>query len=190
MQEENTRSVFDLESSRRIQQISLFNEKEIEEEQEEDFVFSDFESTSVSQAKDNKDSFEFEFDFTDDADEDTDDEIVFDFDQDEFETDKNVSDEDEDMELEELNGMAHPPSHRLRLIEERKRREEALGQSRGSQMVSPESFKEKWEVPAYERKKVNLTSVPHSSERNVSRYNLNDDSKIIGNNKFLHDNVD
>ncbi len=51
-------------------------------------------------------------------------------------------------------------------------------------------FKEKLEKPAYMRKNVKLGHVPHSSENNVSRYNLNDDNQILGNNKFLHDNVD
>jgi cell division protein FtsZ len=32
--------------------------------------------------------------------------------------------------------------------------------------------------------------VVHSSEKNISRYNLTDDNHILGNNKFLHDNVD
>ncbi len=56
--------------------------------------------------------------------------------------------------------------------------------------VSDDEYKEKWDVPAYLRKKVKLQDVPHSSEHEVSRYNLNDDNKILGNNKFLHDNVD
>jgi cell division protein FtsZ len=53
-----------------------------------------------------------------------------------------------------------------------------------------EDFKEKWNTPAYIRRNVNLQDVPHSSEKNVSKYNLNDDNQILGNNKFLHDNVD
>lgn len=53
-----------------------------------------------------------------------------------------------------------------------------------------EDFKDKWDTPAYIRRNVNLQDVPHSSEKNVSRYNLNDDNQILGNNKFLHDNVD
>ena len=57
-------------------------------------------------------------------------------------------------------------------------------------IMNPEEFKEKLEVPAYLRKNVNLQDYPHSSERNISRFNLNDDSEILGNNKFLHDNVD
>ncbi|MCB0503928.1 MAG: cell division protein FtsZ, partial [Cyclobacteriaceae bacterium] len=53
-----------------------------------------------------------------------------------------------------------------------------------------ESYKTKFEVPAYERRKVKFDDVPHSSERNISRFNLNDDNQILGNNRFLHDNVD
>jgi cell division protein FtsZ len=53
-----------------------------------------------------------------------------------------------------------------------------------------EDYKDKWDTPAYVRRKVNLQDVPHSSEKNISRYNLNDENQILGNNKFLHDNVD
>jgi len=53
-----------------------------------------------------------------------------------------------------------------------------------------EEFKERLDVPAYERKQVKLQNVPHSSESNVSKYNLNEENQILGNNKFLHDNVD
>ena len=53
-----------------------------------------------------------------------------------------------------------------------------------------DNLKEKLDVPAYLRKDVHLQNAPHSSEPNVSRYNLNDDNQILGNNKFLHDNVD
>lgn len=53
-----------------------------------------------------------------------------------------------------------------------------------------EDIKEKLEVPAYQRKHVRLSEVTPSAERNVSRFNLNDDNEILGDNKFLHDNVD
>ena len=59
-----------------------------------------------------------------------------------------------------------------------------------AQPVNSDDFKQKLEVPAYLRKKVRLQDVPHSSENNISRYNLNDENQILGNNKFLHDNVD
>ncbi|AHM59490.1 cell division protein ftsz [Flammeovirgaceae bacterium 311] len=59
-----------------------------------------------------------------------------------------------------------------------------------SNVNEPEDLKEMLDVPAYLRKNVRLKDVPHSSEKNVSRYNLNDENQILGNNKFLHDNVD
>ncbi|WP_162342265.1 cell division protein FtsZ [Cyclobacterium salsum] len=55
---------------------------------------------------------------------------------------------------------------------------------------TPEEFKEKLEVPAYQRKNIKLHEVQHSSERSLSKFNLNDDNEIISNNRFLHDNVD
>ncbi|WP_460538358.1 cell division protein FtsZ [Echinicola sediminis] len=55
---------------------------------------------------------------------------------------------------------------------------------------TPEEFKEKLDTPAYLRKNVKLQDVQHSSETNISKFNLNDDNEILGNNRFLHDNVD
>ncbi|WP_040303917.1 cell division protein FtsZ [Algoriphagus machipongonensis] len=55
---------------------------------------------------------------------------------------------------------------------------------------TPEELKEKMDVPAYQRKNVKLNEPQHSSEENISKYNLNDDNEILGNNRFLHDNVD
>jgi cell division protein FtsZ len=56
--------------------------------------------------------------------------------------------------------------------------------------ISNDTIKEKLEVPAYLRRNIPLETVAHSSERNISRFNLNDDSEILGDNRFLHDNVD
>jgi len=55
---------------------------------------------------------------------------------------------------------------------------------------TPNEFKDKLEVPAYVRRQMPLNDYPHSSEKKISRFNLNDDNEILGNNKFLHDNVD
>ena len=63
-------------------------------------------------------------------------------------------------------------------------------QSTTMSSMNAQEFKERLEVPAYMRKKVDLEDVPHSSERNISRYNLNEENELLGNNKFLHDNVD
>lgn len=61
---------------------------------------------------------------------------------------------------------------------------------RMSSEVTSEAIKEKLEVPAYMRRNVTLENVVHSSERSISRFNLNDDNEILGDNRFLHDNVD
>lgn len=50
--------------------------------------------------------------------------------------------------------------------------------------------KDAFDEPAYLRKNVHLYSTPSWNDRNVSRYTLDDDNNLLGNNKFLHDNVD
>lgn len=48
--------------------------------------------------------------------------------------------------------------------------------------------------PAYRRKKIKLSNVPHSSESNISRYTLTEDEEdnpqIKQKNPYLHDNID
>lgn len=55
---------------------------------------------------------------------------------------------------------------------------------------SPEELKEKMNVPAYQRKNVVLKEPQHSSESETSKFNVSDENEILGNNRFLHDNVD
>ncbi|QHT69325.1 cell division protein FtsZ [Rhodocytophaga rosea] len=75
-------------------------------------------------------------------------------------------------------------------VQERRLRERKERLRRISTDITQEEFKEKLEVPAYKRKNVRLQDVPHSSEKNISRFNLSDDDQILGNNRYLHDNVD
>ncbi|MGM0946413.1 MAG: cell division protein FtsZ [Bacteroidota bacterium] len=72
------------------------------------------------------------------------------------------------------------------------RAHERFEKLKGSRSINPtpEELKEKLEVPAYLRKKVNLSEPVHSSENNISKFNVSDDNEILGNNRFLHDNVD
>lgn len=56
--------------------------------------------------------------------------------------------------------------------------------------TTPEEMKEKMAVPAYQRKNVILNEPEHSSESPISKFNLNEENEILGNNRFLHDNVD
>lgn len=103
-----------------------------------------------------------------------------------FEESKNVS---YDEPLEELDGMAHPPSKKILLMEQSEERRRRLDGINNDDGVDANSYKEKFDVPAYQRKKVNLKNVPASSESLVSKYNLDDESQL-GNNKFLHDRPD
>ncbi|MFC3416021.1 cell division protein FtsZ [Algoriphagus hitonicola] len=72
------------------------------------------------------------------------------------------------------------------------RAHERFEKLKGSRSINPtpEELKEKLEVPAYLRKNVSLNEPAHSSENNISKFNVSDDNEILGNNRFLHDNVD
>jgi cell division protein FtsZ len=89
----------------------------------------------------------------------------------------------------EDNGKEDLAFKKLSLLEQARRRVEKL-KGMKQNPLSEQDFRDKWETPAYVRRRVNLQDVPHSSDKTVSRYNLNDDSQIVGNNRFLHDNVD
>lgn len=86
-------------------------------------------------------------------------------------------------------GMMEIRSAKQRLQEQAQLRKEKLKNARKQEMTK-EEFNEKWALPAYLRRGVKMDNVPHSSEPLISKYNLNDDNSLLGNNKFLHDNVD
>ncbi|MFB9862320.1 cell division protein FtsZ [Rufibacter immobilis] len=71
-------------------------------------------------------------------------------------------------------------------IEERRARLRKLS----TDAYSDASIKEKLEVPAYLRRNIQLENVVPSAEQKISRFNLNDDNELLGDNRFLHDNVD
>lgn len=109
-----------------------------------------------------------------------------------------IIDEDEEFGLGEeiaadqvINeaGMMERRRTKDRLEQQARDRREKIKASRKQEM-SKEEFNEKWTLPAYLRRGVKMENVPHSSERFISKYNLNDDNSLLGNNKFLHDNVD
>lgn len=75
---------------------------------------------------------------------------------------------------------------RKQMIEKSKQR---IHQLQGMKQDIDE-FKNKLDVPAYIRRGKRMQDLPASDESNISRYNLSDDNEILGNNKFLHDNVD
>lgn len=230
--DEVQKTVYDLESSREINQFTLFDRPQVrnpvQEEEEEDFTptshTSPFERPQVRES--GIEDFDFEMDDLEDEQEEQPVErpaerpsFTFEFEkpeprdyreEEEDEEEEDDSDflvelskdyqiepeaEEEDPVLDELmDGSAIPISRKVELMEERRQREEKIEEAKKARQMqeymNAESFKEKWDVPAYERKKVKLKEVPHSSERNISKFNLTDENQILGNNKFLHDNVD
>ena len=56
--------------------------------------------------------------------------------------------------------------------------------------TASDDLSEQMGVPAYQRKNVILNEPQHSSESSLSKFNLNEENEILGNNRFLHDNVD
>uniref|UniRef100_UPI0032EF46B4 cell division protein FtsZ n=1 Tax=Ekhidna sp. TaxID=2608089 RepID=UPI0032EF46B4 len=177
---------FDLDSQREIDETKQRNTSdfmfEIESEEDAEGVEDwSYEFTSLKdeikreveeeeQRRKKPEQRSFEFDFTSAFDD---------------EEEENVHEEDVNI-LDAFH--ASPSSKQVRLAQERAERE-AMFASKKFDMPT-EEFKERLDVPAYERKKVKLQNVPHSSERNISKYNLNEENQILGNNKFLHDNVD
>ena len=67
---------------------------------------------------------------------------------------------------------------------ERRRRLQEL-----SNGLPPEAVAQ-YDTPAYLRRQVKLENVEPSSAQNISRFNLSDDNELLGDNRFLHDNVD
>ncbi len=121
--------------------------------------------------------------FNDDQFEDEDN--LFREEEDDFELGKGVS---EDQVINE-DGLMEYRRTKERLEQQAKERREKLKKGKTQEMTKDE-FKQKWEAPAYLRRGVKMDNVPHSSESHISRYSLNDDNSLLGNNKFLHDNVD
>lgn len=119
-----------------------------------------------------------------------------DLDDEEEENAHELADEEYDRKPEKFSdqvvneeGMMELRSTRQRLEEAARLRKEKLKNARKQEMTK-EEFNEKWALPAYLRRGVKMDNVPHSSEPFISKFNLNDDNSILGNNKFLHDNVD
>jgi cell division protein FtsZ len=113
-------------------------------------------------------------------------EDIFNREEDEFEVSKSV---DRDQVINE-EGLMEQRTTRLRLEQQAKERREKLKDKKGIEL-SQNDYKERWEVPAFVRKGMKVDGkTPHSSEPFISKFNLNDDNMLLGNNKYLHDNVD
>ena len=69
---------------------------------------------------------------------------------------------------------------------ERRNRLQQLSQNQG---LSPEATAH-LDTPAYLRRGQKLEPMTPSNAQNISRFNLSDDNELLGDNRFLHDNVD
>jgi cell division protein FtsZ len=58
-----------------------------------------------------------------------------------------------------------------------------------NQALSPEATAH-LDTPAYLRRGQKLEPLAPSNTQNISRFNLSDDNELLGDNRFLHDNVD
>jgi cell division protein FtsZ len=144
------------------------------EEQEKPYSFTLFEKEEV---KDEPVSH--------DADQDDGDDALFLSEEEEFELGKEISAD----QIVNEEGLMEYRKTKERLEQQAKARREQLKSNKRQEMTK-EEFNEKWTLPAYLRRGVKMDNVPHSSEPFISKYNLNDDNNLLGNNRFLHDNVD
>jgi cell division protein FtsZ len=175
----------EVEKAEEEQPIKSKNEeppKKKEDKEERSYTFTLFEKTE--EPVKNKTLFDDIEDEVEDADDGEESlfEVVED---DEF----GLGDEISSDQILNEEGMMEYRKTKERLEQQAKERREKLKAAKKHEMTK-EEFNEKWALPAYLRRGVKMSNVPHSSEQYISRYNLNDDSSLLGNNKFLHDNVD
>lgn len=200
-----TKRVFDLESSRQIKlfdvnqnsdsekdaddtdyKSSVRNQREEDEEDKDelkyDFLKREIRKAVEEEEEEEEKESEFEFDLGSDYE-------VFDDLEDEMDTPVEAPKSNFDPFSIESITSGHSASRKMELMEQRRKREEMLEGTQREEIAS-KNFKERFDVPAYERKQVTFSKVPVSSERNISKFNLTDENQILGNNKYLHDNVD
>jgi len=148
------------------------------------------EKSEVPVAVESTKTYEFEGPFTSKfaSDEDIDEahEASMSHEDDEFEANKNL---DRDQVIN-ADGLMERRTTKLRLEQQAMERREKLKDKKGIELTQND-YKERWEVPAFVRKGMKVDGkIPHSSEPFISKFNLNDDNMLLGNNKYLHDNVD
>ncbi len=179
--EEEGKRVFDLEAH---EQINLFNTDNSVNDRRESEITSRIEEEEEPKSSPSYSFGRPESNISEEDEMDGDDGLFTELDE-EFE----IVDEDDSDQLINDDGMMDVRSTKERL---RLQAEERINKLKGLSKaeMNANEFKEKLDIPAFLRKDVRLNNVPHSSEPHVSKYNLNDDNQILGNNKFLHDNVD
>ncbi|MDX1652818.1 MAG: cell division protein FtsZ [Brumimicrobium sp.] len=100
-------------------------------------------------------------------------------------------------EMESENEIENHSPKQLTPEEQQKRAQERMEriQQFASHLKSAEGLNELEREPAFKRRKINLEDEPHSSENNISRFEVSEGedknkTTLRGTNSFLHDNVD
>jgi len=178
-QEDNGKKVFDLETTK---QIDMFDAEEPPKTKVPPITD---ESTGVKTPEEVEFQKGYFFETPDNGDElDGEDGLFSD-----LNDDLVIEEDTRAEEIVDSNGMIKDENMETELEKLSKKRKEKIKNLKGH-VITDDELKEKLDEPAYLRKKVILHNAPHSSERNISKFNLNEDNQLIGNNRFLHDNVD
>lgn len=100
-------------------------------------------------------------------------------------------------DMEEKTDFENQSPKQLTPEEQQRRAQERMDriQQFASHLKSAEGLNELEKEPAFKRRKINLDDEPHSSENNISRFEVSEDNDknkttLRGTNSFLHDNVD
>ncbi|MEX2482946.1 MAG: cell division protein FtsZ [Brumimicrobium sp.] len=100
-------------------------------------------------------------------------------------------------DMEEKTDFENHSPKQLTPEEQQRRAQERMDriQQFASHLKSAEGLNELEKEPAFKRRKINLDDEPHSSENNISRFEVSEDNDknkttLRGTNSFLHDNVD
>jgi cell division protein FtsZ len=177
---EDDKKVFDLESTK---QIDLFKSGIIEIKTGEGSIEEEtFETDETKAIKEFERGYFFEHPGKEDKESDDDNGLFSD-----LPDDMIIEEEAPISDIVDSDGM--PKINETKNAQEirAKERIENIRNLQGGHIINDEELKEKLDVPAYLRKKVVLRNAPHSSERNISKFSLNEDNQIVGKNKFLHD---
>lgn len=85
----------------------------------------------------------------------------------------------------------HVKQHEIKIqeIRDRIKRMAEVNRLKGN-ANSDDTYQAYFDKPAFARRNKDINASPSSEDSKLSRYNLNDDDEIVGNNRFFDDNVD
>ncbi|MFZ6050999.1 cell division protein FtsZ [Halocola ammonii] len=198
------------EEPRKEEQSQLFHDDEPEVNESTDYSVSDQEEASSQRNERASEDAEEKsgkkiYDLNDDSLNNMDEEVTFKFhsshDDKESKSKINITDVDEEDEPKSTSTESN------RHVEDRPSREEFQAKNKSREqrirefthkLKTPSGLSDLESEPAYKRRNVKLDNVKHSSESNVSRYTISEETdengekktQIRENNSFLHDNVD